>query len=220
MSRTEGHEVSHFSRRSLIAGAAAGAAAAVLGPAMSAAAEPKSALSRPAPLLDGEVLGFGHTGIFQVDLKAAVEFYGNLLGLAPYQGPWQETPFANSYLDYAYGFPIGSGLYRTTYYIIPGNPNYGTTLDWLELFEVVAPEIGPEKSASVFRQAGYMHSFTVNDVRGLYRNLMKAGVKDLSRGGPVQIEPGRWIVHVADPSNVVVELVEPGGNGIYRASLR
>jgi catechol 2,3-dioxygenase-like lactoylglutathione lyase family enzyme len=219
MHSAEGHDHSHLSRRGLIAGAAAGTAAVVLGTATSAVAEPKGMHSPPAPTLNGEVSGFSHTGVFVDDINAAIEFYGNLLGLAPYQGPPPPAaPVPNVYLDEVFNFPVGSGLYLSTYYIVPGDPNYGTIPDWLEVFEIVAPQMGPERS--IFGQGAYMHSFTVNDVRGLYRNLMKAGVRSLSEGGPLQIEPGRWIVHVADPSNVVVQLVEPGDNCCYRASLR
>jgi len=61
------------------------------------------------------------------------------------------------------------------------------------------------------RDGQYTMSFMVDDVRRMFRRLKAAGVRTVS-DAPVQVERGRWAAHVCYPDNLLVEIVEPGGN--------
>ena len=185
-----------LSRRGLIAAAGAGTATVIVGPASAA-------------LATGVVVGVQHTGIFVESVEASMHFYVDLLGLSVRSSPGPTPITSPAYLDPIFG--LVGGQYRVGSVQSPGDPTFDANAHFIELFQVVAPRIGPEMRPTLRRDGQYTVSFMVDDVRRMFRRLKAAGVRTIS-DAPVQVERGRWAAHVCDPDNSLVEIVEPGGN--------
>ena len=144
------------------------------------------------------ITGFNHTGFVVDDLEAMVRFYRDTLGLsvirerdsqAPPEGDHTGIPGAHRYLVFV-GKPEGSHVLELVHYIDPPSPRGHLTN----------------------HQLGSAHvAFNVQDLAGLYEQLLAAGVRFVTPPLREVVSDGRTvnICYGEDPEGNWLEFIEP-----------